>query len=453
MFKIRPIYCAIAMLSLIVFMACSSPKAANNSNNQSSTVPSASPVASTTDNGGQRQMNGEAKFNINTSLEPELEPVVSKLKIDGLYDNLNKARPYKSLDELVSKNVLTQAQFDQVKGLLTLDSTLAGEAKDADYLVKLGLMKGHLLVAKELLDMKRPAEALPHVGHPIEELYVTVADQFKERGVTDFKDQMDEIKDFVKNKPGDSQVMPKFNGGMASVDRAIAALPSSQRQSPKFVAQVINGLLDSASAEYGGAISGNKIEEVDYQDSRGFTAYAYMLYKDVEAPLQKDNSKAQEQLKASLEDLSKTWPTVLPPSQPVISGDEMAAKVKKIEKITQPIASSSSSSTSTNATASPTASLQSDLDKFKTPLTAALAAAQANDLKQAKQESANAIEAWGDIEDQVKAKSKDSYKTLEAGLSDVQTSLVIPPNPDQNKSIKALEAMLKTVDTEAVKLK
>lgn len=448
MFKVRPIYYAIAILSLMVFIACGSPKTTNNSNNQPSLIPSASPVASTTDNSGQI----EKKFNINTSLEPELDPVVNKLKVDGLYDKLKDKRPYKSLDELVSKNVLTQAQFDQVKDLLTLDTTLTGEAKDVDYLVKLGLMKGHLLVAKELLEMKRPAEALPHVGHPIEELYVTVADQFKERGVTDFKDQMDEIKDFVKNKPGDPQVLPKFNGGMASVDKAIAVLPSSQRQSPKFVAQVINGLLDSASAEYGGAISGNKIEEVDYQDSRGFTAYAYMLYKDVETPLQKDNSKAQEQLKASLEDLRKTWPTVLPPSQPVISGDEMAAKVKKIEEITQRIASVSTAATSTNA-ASPTVSVQSDLAKFKEPLIAALAAAKANDLKQAKQESANAVDAWQAVEDKVKAKSKDSYKILETGLSDVQTSLVIPPNPDKDKSIKALEAMLKTVDTEAVKLK
>jgi hypothetical protein len=273
------------------------------------------------------QMGGEHKFNINTSLEPELDPIAEKLKIDGLYDKINHARPYNSLDELVSKNVLTQAQFDQVKEMLTLENTGAGAAKDVDYLVKLGLMKGHLLVAKELLDMKRPAEALPHVGHPIEELYVTVADQFQQRGLTDFKSTLDEAKDLIKNKPQSPQVMPKFNAGMAAVDRAIAALPETERKSPKFIPQVINGLLDSASAEYGGAISGNKIEEVDYQDSRGFTAYAYMLYQDIQPQLQKDDSKAQEQLKTSLDDLRKNWPTVLPPDQPVFSGDEIAAKV------------------------------------------------------------------------------------------------------------------------------
>lgn len=171
----------------------------------------------------------------------------------------------------------------------------------------MGLMKGHLLVAKELLEMKRPAEALPHVGHPIEELYVTVADQFPQRGVTDFKSTLDEVKDFVKNKPQDPQVIPKFNAGMAAVDKAIAAISETERKSPAFIAQVDNGLLDSASAEYGGAISGNKIEEIDYQDSRGFVTYAYMLSQDIAPQLQKDNSKVEEQLKTSFNDLRKVW--------------------------------------------------------------------------------------------------------------------------------------------------
>ena len=446
MFKIRPIYYMIAVISFMIFVACSSPQT-NNSNNQPSAVTSPSPAVTTADNASQMHSGGEAKFNINTSLEPELDPIVAKLKIDGLYDNINKARPYHSLDELVSKKVLTQAQFDQVKDMLTLDNTLTGQAKDVDYLVKLGLMKGHLLVAKELLDMKRPAEALPHVGHPIEELYVTVADQFPQRGVADFKNTMDEAKDFIKNKPQDPQVMSKFNAGMAAVDKAISALPETQRRSTKFIPQVIDGLLDSASAEYGGAISGNKIEEVDYQDSRGFTAYAYMLYQDVQPQLQKDNSKAQAQLKTSLDDLRKTWPTVLPPSKPVYSGDEMAAKVKKVEQITKPLTSGSTSSGVSSTTTANTTSIQPGLTKFRGFVTASLTAAKANDLAQAKKEMANAADAWDEVEDNIKANSKDAYKTVESAISDVQTSLVIPPNPDQDKSVKALESLLKTVDT------
>ena len=41
---------------------------------------------------------------------------------------------------------------------------LTGEAKDLDYMVKLGLMKGHMMVARELLDLKKPDQAEPHIG-------------------------------------------------------------------------------------------------------------------------------------------------------------------------------------------------------------------------------------------------------------------------------------------------
>ena len=448
MLKIRPLYYVIAIISFMVFVACSNLSTTNNSANQPQASPSATEVSTNS------QMNGEKKFNVNTSLEPELEPIHEKLKIDGLYDKINEKRPYKTTDELVSKTVLTQEQYNQVKGLLTLDSTLTGVDKDADYLVKLGLMKGHLLVAKELLDLKRPAEALPHVGHPIEELYVTVADQFPQRNVTDFKSTLDELKDFVKNKPQDPQVIPKFNAGMAAVDQAIAALPETERKSPPFVAHVTNGLLDSASAEYGGAISGNKIEEIDYQDSRGFVAYAYMLSQDIAPQLQKDNSKLQQQLKTSFDDLRKVWPTPLPPAKPVATGDQVAAKVKKIAEITKPLVGNASiASSSGNATASGSDSIKPGLTKFKNVVTTTLTITKTGNLAQAKKEWANASDTWGEVEDKIKAQSKDTYKTLEDKLSDVQTTLAIPPNPDKDKSIAALQSLSTTVDTYNDKLK
>jgi len=443
MFKIQiKGFFIVAMISMMVVIGCSS--ISKNSNTPTTTEASPS-VSQVKDN--MAGMNHGTKFNINTSLEPELDEIAASLKIDALYDKVKKQRPYNNLNELVSKQVLTQAQFDQVKDMLTLEGTLTGEAKDADYMVKLGLMKGHLLVAKELLDMKRPAEALPHIGHPIEELYVTVADQLPARGVADFKATLDEAKDFIKDKPSDPQVMPKFNAAVAAVDKALAAIPATQRSSPTFIPQVINGLLDSASAEYGGAISANKIEEVDYQDSRGFVAYASILAKDIATPLQKTNTKAQGELKAGLDDLKKTWPTVLPPSKPVFTGDEVAAKVKKIEEITKPLtgtatAISSNVDTSTN--------FQPGLAKFKGVVTKVLTSVEGNDLQQAKKQMGEAIDAWGAVENKLKA-NKDAYKTLEEKLSDVQTNLVIPPNPDRAKSIASLQALIKTVDTYANK--
>ncbi len=436
---------AAAILSLLVACVSHSDNIATNPSGTGSSSPATTQISSNTGD--------VSKFNINTSLETELNALAQKLNLGDIdYDKLNKGRPYSSPDELVAKGILSQAQFDKAKPYLTVEDTLTGEAKDVDYMVKLGLMKGHLLVAKELLNMKRSNEALPHVGHPIEELYVTVADQFKERGVTDFKSTLDEVKDFIKNKPNAPQLMAKFDAGMASVDRAIAAIPQAERQSPKFIPKVISGLVDTANAEYGGAISGNKIEEIDYQDARGFVAYADMLYKDIASPWQKANTKQPQQLSAALQDLRKTWPSVLPPSKPVYTADEVAAKTKAIDTMINGKGTSTGSN-STTKTASSNSNLPANLAKLQSLINDSLTAAKANDLQQAKQKMADVSDFWQSMEDGVKANSKQAYKTLEDGFSEVQVNLVIPPNPDQNKAVASLEALNKTVATYASQVK
>jgi len=216
---------------------------------------------------------------------------------------------------------------------------LTGVAKDVDYMTKLGLMKGHMSVAKELLDLKKPEQAEPHIGHPVEEIYVDVQEQFQERKVPDFKDKLMRLQDLVKSKPNDPQLKTEFDATMTAIDQAIAALPNEQRQSPAFVLQVINGLLDTARAEYTAAISNGKITEaIEYQDSRGFVDYAHnTLYKGIETRLTKESPKTHDQAKTAFEQLEKAWPSPVPPATPVISPDEVAAKIKTIEQSSQPV--------------------------------------------------------------------------------------------------------------------
>jgi hypothetical protein len=59
-------------------------------------------------------------------------------------------------------------------------------------------MKGHLFVAKELLDLKKPIDAEPHIGHPVEEIYSDVSEQLTERKVKEFKTTLTTLEDLVK---------------------------------------------------------------------------------------------------------------------------------------------------------------------------------------------------------------------------------------------------------------
>jgi hypothetical protein len=310
-----------AMIALSVIVACSSQTSAPP---PSATTASASPMA----HGG---MNHGKMININTAILSELDKFEAQLGVPALSNKIQASRPYGKPEELVSKKVITQAQFDQIKAMVTIEEiVLTGEAKDLDYMVKLGLMKGHMMVAKELLDLGKPDQAEPHIGHPVEEIYADVEEQLNERKVKEFKSVLISLQDLVKAGAKDkAKVETDFKAAVTSIDGAIAVLPETQRSEPKFVMQVLNGLLDTANSEYDAAIADGKIKEaIEYQDSRGFVVYAGELYSRVSAKIKPETSS---KIAADLKDLTAAWPTALPPDVPVKTPEAVTKLVKGIE--------------------------------------------------------------------------------------------------------------------------
>lgn len=282
---------------------------------------------------------GKAKININSAILSELDKFEAKLGIPALSNKIQANRPYGSPEDLVSKKVINQEQFEQIKDMVTVQEVvLTGEAKDIDYMTKLALMQGHLLVAKELLDKNQPKQAQPHIGHPVEEIYVDVEDQLNERKVKEFKTDLISLTDLVKSNPQDAKITTNFTNSMQAVDNAIAALPAAQRSKPEFVLQVINGLLDAANAEYAAAIADGKITEpIEYQDSRGFVIYSNQLYQGISSQMAEKNAAEHKIINKALTQLLAAWPSVIPPAQAVKTPDYVNNLVKSIEENTQTI--------------------------------------------------------------------------------------------------------------------
>jgi Helix-hairpin-helix motif len=277
-------------------------------------------------------MNHGRKININTAILSELDKLEAKLGVPGISNQIQSGRPYGTPDDLVTKKILTQAQFDQVKDQLTVEEiALTGEAKDVDYLTKLALMQGHMLVAKELLALNLPKQAEPHLGHPVEEIYVDIEEQLSERKVPVFKDVLSKVQDLVRAKPNDPAVDASFQAAVVAIDKAIAALPAQQRQTPTFVLKSVTELLETALAEYQASISDGKITQpIEYQDSRGFVAYI----KDTLLPpiAGKLDPAVASELKTKLAKLYTAWPEAVPPAKLVFSADQVASQVKGIEQ-------------------------------------------------------------------------------------------------------------------------
>jgi DNA uptake protein ComE-like DNA-binding protein len=330
----------VAFVASIVISACNSPTSTTTTTTTETNPNPATPAATAPADMAGMKHGGGKKININTAILSELDKLEAKLGVPALSNKIQAERPYKTPEELVAKKVIDQKQYDQIKDLVTIeDIVLTGVEKDADYAIKLGLMKGHLFVAKELLDLKKPKEAEPHIGHPVEEIYTDVADQLNERKVKEFKTTLIALEDMVKDGAKD---MPKVTTNLAasqkSIDLAIEALPAAQRKDPRFVLQVINGLLDTANSEYGAAITNGKIKAaIEYQDSRGFIVYANMLYKEIAAGMEKDQPAAHKIIVDNMKQLTTAWPAAMPPATPVKTVAEVGNLVKTIELNTQKV--------------------------------------------------------------------------------------------------------------------
>ena len=323
----------------IAFLIIGLNNCSAGSNQQQTATPPPANTSTATTTPTSSTTNTKPKININTAILSELDKLEALLAIPALSNKIQASRPYGSTADLVSKNVITQEQFDQIKDQVTVeDIVLTGEAKDIDFMTKLGLMKGHMIVANELLELQKPEQAEPHIGHPVEEIYADIQEQLPERKIAEFSDVLTNVQNLVKSKPNDPQLKPEFTKAMGAIEGAIATLPESQRQSPSFVLTVINGILDVAGSEYTASITNGKISEIiEYQDSRGFVIYATRLFKQIEPSLTKDNADASKEIQSSLETLFKAWPSPVPPATPVKSVDEVVGKIKTIEKQVQSV--------------------------------------------------------------------------------------------------------------------
>ena len=326
----------VAFVASIVISACNQPSSTTTSSSPAAPSPN-TPQDMASHSGSH---GGDKKININGAILSELDKLEAKLGVPALSNKIQAERPYKTTEELVTKKVITQAQFDLIKGQVSTEEVvLTGVAKDTDYMVKLGLMKGHLMVAKELLALNRPKDAEPHIGHPVEEIYTDVAEQLTERKIKEFKTTLITLDDLVKaGAKDDTKVGTNFKASMVSIDGAIAAIPEAQRKSPDFILRVINGLLDTANSEYGASIAGGKFKAaIEYQDSRGFITYADQLYQGISPIMAKDHPDAHKVVTESIKQLKTAWPAAMPPAAPVKTPAEIGKLVKAIEQNAQKI--------------------------------------------------------------------------------------------------------------------
>ena len=223
----------------------------------------------------------------------------------------------------------------------TLAAGAPAEAAEADYLEKLGLLEGHLLVGRRLLEANESRLAVPHFGHPIRELYTWLEPRLAAHRAPGFEAELEAMEAYAEG--GGHGTGGRFAPAWASLQpklaAAKAAVPPAMRDSPRFMLNHVAMMAYDVAGDYGESIErGRIVNIVEYHDSMGF-----LMYAAATAAAQRTRggpaAPAWQEAEAVLEDLRKVaYPELLPSSRPATSVSGVRSRYDRIRAIAERVA-------------------------------------------------------------------------------------------------------------------
>ena len=203
---------------------------------------------------------------------------------------------------------------------------------DANYLVALGLMRGHLLVGHALYGLGELSAAQSHAKHPADELYATVAAEFAQRGVAGFAEELQAHANALQ--AGEAAGVA---AAYADVVEAVGRTESAVTLTSSLAGRVIADLLREAAREYDiGVVDGELANAHEYQDAYGFTQVALALARTQHAALPADDGDRAvfAGIAQQIGALGDLWPALMPPPQLPHSAIRLAAAAQEVERAT-----------------------------------------------------------------------------------------------------------------------
>jgi hypothetical protein len=199
----------------------------------------------------------------------------------------------------------------------------------------IGLLRGHLLVGRQLIELGLWEEAMPHFLHPTEELYGRLEKYIALHHMHPFRFELLALAQAVKAKR-----IGALEQGLAVVDRRLkdALDVASTFMSPRarFEARAASEMLKVAQQEYTSSIEGGRfVRPVEYQDSRGFVWEAERLFEQAAGELSRSDRTALDEIRRLFASLKTAWPDATPPAAPRLEPMEVAAIVADIERCAQ----------------------------------------------------------------------------------------------------------------------
>ena len=195
------------------------------------------------------------------------------------------------------------------------------------------LMRGHILIGGQLIELGAWDEALPHFLHPTEELYGLMEKYIKMHNITPFRRELQALEQAVKAKRKGAYeqalkvVQQRLDGALAVVKKFMA--PSPPRT---FTVRSAVEVLRVAQAEYESSMEDGKFTKpVEYQDSRGFVWQAERMIEGIAPELEKIDAAALAKVRAAFAKLKAGWPAPMPPAAPLLQVGQISSIISDIE--------------------------------------------------------------------------------------------------------------------------
>ena len=206
--------------------------------------------------------------------------------------------------------------------------TVSAAVSDADYLLGIGLIRGHLLVGHALYAMHERSAAQSHAKHPSDELYAALRPAFAARGVAGFEAELATHADAVAS--GDES---EVSAAYAALVAAMAEAEQAVATNPRLALGVVVALLNEAAREYAiGIVDGDLANAHEYQDAYGFTQVALALAQREAADAQSRHRAEFERIVADIRGLADMWPELMPPPRVEQSASRLRAAAQEVER-------------------------------------------------------------------------------------------------------------------------
>lgn len=203
--------------------------------------------------------------------------------------------------------------------------------RDADFLEKLGLLDGHLLIGRALLEAHEKRLALPHFGHPVRELYSYLQPRLARRNAPQFEPELQALEARAEAGDTGTAFQAAWQAAYAKLDAARATVPAARMDNATFLIEHVATMVDAVAGDYGESISRGRIVNVlEYHDSAGFLRYAILV---AEANARRAPARFQAVLAELIWIRDSAYPQLLPPQRPPVSISAVRGRAERVRAI------------------------------------------------------------------------------------------------------------------------